>query len=88
MAACKPKSCSDKRSRKWSDEELKKFAEVLADDYAFDLEALAVKKLSIFLTFFVFLLTNVAVGLGFLFHASILAANIGIFALRITETER
>ena len=46
MAACKLKSCSEKRSRKWSDEELKKFVEVLADDYAFDLETLVLKKSS------------------------------------------
>ena len=72
MAACKPKSCSDKRSRKWSDEELKKFAKVLADDYAFDLETLALKNSSD----------------DQIFHTSILAAKIGIFAFRITETEQ
>ena len=44
--AAKQKPNSAKRCRKWSDEDLKKFVEVLAKDYAFELETLALKKSS------------------------------------------
>lgn len=37
---------SEKRCRKWTEGELKEFAEVLAEDHAFELETLALKKSS------------------------------------------
>ena len=40
-ATVKGKALLEIRSRKWTEEELKQFAEVLAEDFAFDLETLA-----------------------------------------------
>ena len=45
-ATVKGKALLGIRSRKWTEEELKQFAEVVAEDFAFDLETLALKKSS------------------------------------------